>query len=134
MCHGAVVRQSQKEKTHWRAFSPPDCPAEWSWCPGIQMRGRLCAVLLPKAIIFSLPITGMSAVLAKKNGAKLHLQECSLHVLDCNGALLTSLILSTGAQEKQPPDTTTELYCFLESLSPHKFIQIYFPGYTVLFF
>lgn len=94
-------------------------------------------MLPPKAIIFNLPITGMSAVLAKKNGAKLHLQECGLHVLDCNGALLTSLVLSTDAQEKQPPDTTTELYCFLESLSLHKFIQIYFledPGYTVLVF
>ena len=65
--------------------------------------------MLPSKGIFNLSKTGMSAVSAQKYGAKLHLQECSLNLLDCNVALLTSPILSPGGQEKQPPDIATEL-------------------------
>lgn len=93
----------------WRACSPPGCPAWWSWCPGIQMSGRLCA-MLPSRGIFILSITGMSAVSAQRYGAKLHLQECSLHFLDCNVALLTSPILSPGAQKEQPPNIATDFW------------------------
>jgi len=100
---------------HWGACSSPDCPAWWSWCPGIQTRGRLCA-MLPSKGFFSLSITGTSAVLAQKCGAKLHLHECSLHFVDSNVALLSSPILSPGAQEEQPPNIATDLHCFWRKL------------------
>lgn len=92
----------------------------------------------PSKGIFNLSITGMSAVLAQRYGAKLHLQECSLHFLDCNATLLTDPILSSGAQEEQPSNIATEFTVSGDtssSLTPQIYEMHHFPedlGYTVL--
>lgn len=107
-----VLRQSQEEQACWsgaREHGPLQTALHGG--PGAQVSGRLCAVLLSKGI-FSISLTGMSALSAQKNGAKLHIPECSLRFLNCNAALLTSPILSPGAQKERPPDTTTEFCCF----------------------
>lgn len=78
---------------------------------GVQTSRRRCA-MFPSKSIFNLSITGMSAVSAQRYNAKFHLQECSLHFLGCNVALLTSPLLSPIAHEEQPPEIATKVYSF----------------------